>query len=131
MRNSARNGGENGEATPRYTVIVADLADADARSAHLRLGENVSPDYADRWLEGLARTIEGLALMPRRHAVARENDLYDVEVRRVLYSGPSGRHGRGRIIYRILFHIIEPSAEDPEGVVRVLHIWHGALGEAS
>lgn len=67
--------------------------------------------------------------MPRRHAVARENDLYGVEVRRMLYFGPSKRHRRSLTAYRVLFHVIEPTAEDAEGVVRVLHIWHGALDE--
>lgn len=128
MRNAPRNGGEH-EEPPRYAVIVSDLADAEAREAHQWLQENYSQDYADRWLEGLTRAIEGLAVMPRRHAVARENDLYDVEVRRMLYFGPSKRHRRSLTAYRVLFHVIEPTAEDAEGVVRVLHIWHGALGE--
>lgn len=128
MRNDSRNGDEYEEA-PHYAVIVSDLADAEAREARRWFQENYSQDYADRWLEGLTRAIEGLAVMPRRHAVARENDVYNVEIRRMLYFGPSKRYRRNRTAYRVLFHVIEPTEDDPEGVVRVLHIWHGALGE--
>ena len=130
MRNTPRNGSDNEKEMPRYAVIVSDRADMDARDAHQWLQENVSPDYADRWLEGLARAFEGLAVMPRRHAVAPENDLYDVEVRRMLYAGPSKRRGRSSNTYRVLFHVIEPTEDDPEGVVRILHVWHGARGGA-
>ena len=123
-----RNGSNGGESPAEYAVIVSDLADAEARTAYQWLSENVSQEYAGRWLEGLTRAIEGLAIMPRRHTIARENDLYDVEVRRLLYYGPSRRRGS---VYRVLFHIIEPTEEDVEGVVRVLHIWHGASGPPS
>ena len=37
---------------------------------------------------------------------------------------PSGRR-RGGSAYRILFQIVEPD-EGRDGLVRVLHIWHGA-----
>lgn len=87
--NSPRNGNQSRQESPRYAVIISDQADMEARSAYQWLQENVASEYAGRWLEGLTRAIEGLAVMPRRHAVARENDRHDVEVRRMLYSGPS------------------------------------------
>ena len=68
--------------------------------------------------------ISALSIFPRSHEIAQENDLYDVEVRRLLYHGPSKR--RGGATYRILFHVIEPVEGEDEGTVRVLHIWHGA-----
>lgn len=124
-----KNESSDDSAAQKYAVIVSDLADAEARSAYQWLQENASPEYAGRWLEGLTRAIEGLAFLPRSHAVARENDRYDVEIRRMLYPGPSKRRGSGGTTYRILFHIIETSQEDAEGVVRILHIWHGSIDE--
>jgi plasmid stabilization system protein ParE len=114
------------EELPRYTVVVSDAADAEARSAHQWLCASVTSDYADRWLEGLVRTVEALSYLPHRHPVARENDLSEVEIRRMLYYGPTRRRQSGST-YRILFQIVEPEGEG-EGLVRVLHIWHGAQG---
>ena len=64
--------------------------------------------------------------MPRINPIAPENDRYDVEVRRLLYYGPNRR--RGGSAYRLLFHVIEPAEDETEGVVRILHVWHGAKG---
>jgi hypothetical protein len=64
--------------------------------------------------------------LPRAHAIAPENERYDVVVRRLLYYGPYGR--RTRNAYRLLFYIIELPEGETESIVRILHIWHGAKG---
>ena len=113
---------------PSYRVEVSDPADAEAEAAAQRLALLVSAEYAARWYTGLLQAFQTLAVFPRQHAVADENDLYSVEVRRMLYYGPGGRRRRGGTVYRILFHIIEPAEEEDEGerVVRILHVYHGA-----
>lgn len=107
-----------------YRVDVSDPADAEAEEAVLWLARRVSPEYAGRWYAGLLRALRGLSAFPTRHPPARENDRYDVQVRRMLYFGPGKR--RSGTPYRVLFHVIEPSGGEGEGVVRVLHVYHGA-----
>lgn len=106
-----------------YAVEYSEPAEIELEAEHSRLADIVSEEFADRWQDGLLAEINRLALFPTCHDVAPENDLYDVEVRRLLYHGPTRR--RGKPTYRILFYIIEPTPED-HGIVRVLHVWHGA-----
>ncbi len=61
--------------------------------------------------------------MRRNGHIARENDRYDVEVRRLLYFGPARR--RNSPAYRLLFYIVAPTDEDP-GLVRILHLYHAS-----
>jgi len=112
------------EASRRYLVEFTEPALIDADAAYLWLSEQAGPEYAIRWYEGLFEAVQSLASLPRVHAVAPENDIYGVEVRRLLYSGPFRR--RGGNVYRILFYILEPQEDESEGIVRILHIWHGA-----
>jgi hypothetical protein len=109
-----------------YEVRLTEPAEVDVEAERARLAGIVSEEYADRWQDGLLAEIQQLELFPASHPVARENDLYNVEVRRSLYYGPSRRRRSSGAVYRILFHIIEPSEDEPVGIVRVLHIWHGA-----
>lgn len=112
----------------RYIVEFTEPALAEADAAYLWLSKQADPEYAVRWYEGLFVAAQTLSFQPRMHAIAPENDLYDVEVRRMLYHGPSGRRRRGGAVYRLLFHIVEPAEGEPRdgGVVRILHVWHGA-----
>ena len=107
-----------------YEVRLTEPAELEVELEHVRLSEIVSPEYADRWQDGLLMEIERLSHFPDSHEIAPENDLFDVSVRRALYFGPSRRSGK--IAYRILFHVIEPEEIETVGLVRVLHIWHGA-----
>ena len=106
-----------------YQVQYTEPAKIEIEAEHSRLAELVSEKYADRWQDGLIAEIDRLALFPASREVARENTHYDVEVRRLLYHGPSRR--RGGVTYRILFHIVE-AVDDAAGVVIILHVWHGA-----
>ena len=108
-----------------YHVLTSDIADEELREAHGYIAA-WNPEFADRWLTGLIEAIEGLSLFPRSHPVASESEQYDVEVRRLLYYGPEKRRKRSGIIYRVLFHIVEPATPGEEGIVRVVHIYHGS-----
>ena len=121
-----RNGIPQEDAPRRYLVEFTEPALADADGVYLWLSQQTGPEHAVRWYEGLFEAAQTLSSLPRIHAIAPENDLYDVEVRRLLYYGPSKR--RGNNPYRVLFYTVEPLADEAEGVVRVLHIWHGAKG---
>ena len=50
--------------------------------------------------------------MPRRCAIARENDFFSQEIRQLLY-------GKGQHTYRILFTVLDELAQP---TVRILHI---------
>lgn len=117
------------DSPPSYLVEFTEPALVDADTAYLSLSARVGPGYAIRWYEGLFEAAQGLSSFPRSHAVAPENDIYGVEVRRLLYFGPSRTRGGG--VYRVLFYIIEPQEDDTAGVVRILHVWHGAKSPAS
>ena len=54
--------------------------------------------------------------MPKRCAIARENEYFSNEIRQFLY-------GKGRNSYRILFTIVEG---ENISTVRILHIRHAA-----
>ena len=114
------------EAPRIYEVRLTEPAEIEIETEHGRLAELVSQEYADRWQDGLLAEINRLALFPASHEIARENERYDVEVRRTLYYGPSKRRRRGGAIYRILFYVVEPVEGETRGLVRVLHVWHGA-----
>ena len=122
MPDVSGNGSEEGPST--YEVRLTEPAEVEVEAEHARLADLVSPEYADRWRDGLLAEIGKLALFPARHEVALENDLYDVEVRRLLYFGPTKRR-RAASTYRILFYIVEPLPGEAQGLVRVLHVWHG------
>lgn len=62
--------------------------------------------------------------MPRRWAIARENNLFSQEVRQLIY-------GKGRNTYRILFTVLD---DQPTPTVRILPIRNAsqrAIGEAN
>lgn len=113
----------------RYLVEWTEPALLEADAAYLRLSQYPSPDYAILWYEGLFVAGETLSMLPRIHSVAPENEDYNVEIRRLLYHGPSGR--RSSRVYRLLFYIIEPQQDETEGVVRIIHVWHGAKGPSA
>ena len=73
-------------------------------------------DLAHRWHEGFVTTLNSLTAMPGRCPIARENeDFSGITVRQRIYGK-----------YRILFHVIEPQEPETEGLVRILHVLHGA-----
>lgn len=66
------------------------------------------------WYEGMHAAVMGLATMPNRHGLARENDIFEDEVRQVVYASH-------RIIY---------SVHENDGLVAIHRIWHAAREHA-
>lgn len=99
----------------RFAVELTDRADLDVERIYLWQSRR-SPEAAHRWHVGFLAALDTLTSMPERCAEARESIAFpDVTVRQLLF---------GR--YRILFHVLQPSGDNEEGVVRVLHVFHGA-----
>jgi hypothetical protein len=92
------------EQPPFYEVRLPEPAEIEIEAEHERLSDLVSSAYADRWRDGLIAELARLSIFPTSHEVAPENDLYNVEIRRLLYHGPAKR--RGGPSYRILFYIV-------------------------
>jgi plasmid stabilization system protein ParE len=100
----------------KYQIEISSVAEADADKAFLWLSGVTDAKNASYWYQGLLKAIESLSEMPKRCALAPENDYFSQEIRQLLY-------GRDRNCYRILFTILENS-EFP--TVRILHIRHAA-----
>lgn len=96
-----------------YRVEVTREAQTEALEAFIWKGEHQSVEAATDWYNGLMETLYSLEEMPRRCALAPENEDFDQEIRQLLY-------GRRRDQYRILFTI-------REAIVYILHIRHGAM----
>jgi plasmid stabilization system protein ParE len=116
---------------PRYRVEETERAEAEREAAFLRMVQ-FSPDYAGPWHDGLLLAIASLPNFPGplSHPVDESaSALYGVEVRRMLYFGPTRR--RSGTPYRVLFTLVPP-AEGEENIILVLRVLHGArlpLGE--
>jgi plasmid stabilization system protein ParE len=72
-----------------------------------------SAERADAWVQGVDAAVHTLIHFPRRCPLAPENDAFATEIRQLLYGE-----------YRILFTI-------EDGVVRVVHVRHGARRQMS
>ena len=91
----------------RYRVLLQPDAEAEIAEA-FRYIYSQSPLNAERWLRGLYERVDTLRRLPRRCALARENDAFPQELRQMIYAS-----------HRIIFEV--------EGdVVRVLHVRHAA-----
>ncbi len=114
-----RSGNSGEDSDPRYELAITDVAEDEANQAYLWLSQAVSLDYAKRWYSGLLAEIAKLPETARQWPTARENDQYAAEVRRLLYRS-------GRSAYRVLYQIVEAEVPGDWGIVRVLHVYHGA-----
>ncbi len=95
-----------------YQVEITDVALAEAEEAYLWMMEQLSPESAEKWFDGLIDAIESLNKSPKRCSLAPENEVFSEDIRQLLY-------GKGRSIYRILFTVSEQ-------VVDILHVRHTA-----
>ncbi|MDE5120234.1 MAG: type II toxin-antitoxin system RelE/ParE family toxin [Trichodesmium sp. St19_bin1] len=91
-----------------YEVDITDVALAE--KAYLWMIEQLSPENAEKWFDGLIDTIESLNKSPKSCSLALENEDFLEEIRQLLY-------GKGCNTYPILFTVSEQ-------VVYVLHIRH-------
>ena len=108
----------DGDSLP-YELAITDVAEEEANQAYLCLSQAASLEYAKRWYSGLLAEIAKLPETARQWPIARENDQYNAEVRPLLYRS-------GRSAYRVLYQVVEAEAPGEWGVVRVLHVYHGA-----
>jgi plasmid stabilization system protein ParE len=96
-----------------YRVSLSAPAETDAYAAFDRIRE-AAPIHAEKWLTGLFEAIFSLDELPDRCPVIPEATELGYPVRHLLY-------GKGRGVYRIIFHI---SGEGQH--VSVLRIWHAS-----
>ena len=106
-----------------YRLDVSSVASNEADRAMLSIANILGVERAKDWYDGLLLAMDSLTTMPRRCALARENEFFSQEIRQLLY-------GRGRNAYRIVFTILPG---DEVSIVRILRIRHSSqltIGEA-
>ena len=97
-----------------YETELTEVAEFEVQQIFLWYS-GISPNAARRWIEGWNCKLDSLRQMPDRCPIAREADRFpEITLRQHLFGK-----------YRILFHIIQPTETEP-GIVRVLHVVHGA-----
>ena len=101
-----------------YQIELSEAAEVEANVAYLWMSRR-SPEFAGRWYNGLLKAIEDLVLFPRRWQASPK---HGPNVRRMLY-------GTGASRYRVLYLIIEPEEGEEAGIIRILHVYHGAREE--
>ncbi len=106
-----------------YVVELTDQAQAEAEDAYFRFSARMGPDFASYWYDGLRAAMRiKLSAMPQRFPISEEgNAVYPGTQRRFML------FGEGSMVYRVLFHIIEPQENETEGIVRVLRVRHAAM----
>ena len=103
------------EDLPSYRVEFSDAAEEELIRAYLWQSSRQGPEAVNRWIRGLRARVDGLATLPRRFERAPEYLASGADVRRLLVHP-----------WRVLYQVIEPGDDETEGVVRVLHVYHGA-----
>ena len=96
-----------------YRVSLTTPAETDAYAAFERIRE-AAPMHAEKWLTGLFTAIFSLDEIPARCPVIDEAKELGFPARHLLY-------GKGRGVYRIIFHVRED-----EQHVRVLRVWYSS-----
>ncbi|MGC1306543.1 MAG: hypothetical protein WA885_04885 [Phormidesmis sp.] len=106
-----------------YRVDLSSVAKAEADAAFLSFSQYTTVEQAQNWYQGLIKAISSLKVMPRRCVIAREDDFFSQEIRQLTY-------GKGQHTYRVLFTVLDDSAQP---TVRIIHIRNASqrtLGEA-
>ena len=101
-----------------FQVVVADRAAAELKAAARWWAENRSIEQAERWYTEFVEAIASLHDNPQRCAVARESDLFAIELRQLNFSVA------GRPTHRAVFTIQGSS-------VIVLAVRHQAQSDLS
>ena len=96
-----------------WRVSLTAPAEKDAYAAFERIRE-AAPMHAEKWLTRLFEAIRSLEELPARCPVISEAPELGYPARHLLF-------GKGRGVYRIIFHIRED-----ERHVRILRIWHAS-----
>jgi len=98
-----------------YRVEISRLAETEALEAFVWKGEQLGMQAATRWYNGLMQAIYSLQEFPHRCPLAPESDVFEEEIRQLLY-------GKRSDTYRILFSIRNDTTAS------IPHIRHGAQG---
>jgi plasmid stabilization system protein ParE len=61
-------------------IEISSVAEAEADQIFLRLSQLESPDQAGQWYAGFLKAIESLSKMPKRGAIAKENEHFSQEM---------------------------------------------------
>ena len=99
-----------------YKVEFTDVADMEVQNILLRIMGR-TPDYAERWQDGLEKAVVSLEDFPGRCAVVGDLSTPDRQVRQLLYGA-----------YRLLFTLLDTDGDGDLDTVRLLHVRHGAQG---
>lgn len=83
-----------------YKILISSVAETETDQIFLSISQRLSQKRAKDWYKGLLKAIQSLEKMPKRCALARENEYFSKEIRQLLY-------GKGRNTYRIIFTVIE------------------------
>ena len=59
-----------------YQVDITDLALTEAEKAYLWMMEQLSPENAEHWFDGLIDGIESLNKSPKKFSLALENEVF-------------------------------------------------------
>jgi plasmid stabilization system protein ParE len=119
MRPANGTGGRDDEPMRVYGLRFTDRALAQMDSAHARFSEVSGQDAADAWKEGLLDEVSMLATLPLRYPAPAEAARFRGNVRQLLY-----RRSGSRVIYRLLFAVLEDGLDG--SVVTILALHHGA-----
>ena len=105
-----------------YRTEISSVAQAEVDSIFLRISQVMSLEKAREWYDGLLKEIASLSSMPKRCALARENQYFSKEIRQLIY-------GKGRNSYRIIFAILESEEVSTVRILRIRHAAQQTLGE--
>ncbi len=98
-----------------YFVAISDPADADIERILNRL-VMLSVEAATDWQVSFEAALSSLISLPNRCPKARDGDRYPSVIARQLYFGK----------YRLVFHVVEPNADEAEATVVVLRVLYGS-----
>jgi len=106
----------------KYKVFITSKAKTQLVACARWWSEHRDTDQASQWLEGLGKTIVSLGDNPERHALARENDFYELPfpVRQLLYG--LGKKPTHRAVYEV--------RGDTVFVIAVRHLAQGDLSSS-
>lgn len=95
----------------RLPVVVTDRASQDIETSFDYIFER-SPQAAEKWRQGIARFITGLAILPASHPLAEKTDDLNLQIRTALF-------GKRQLKYRVYYYV-------SAGAIVVMHVRHGA-----
>jgi plasmid stabilization system protein ParE len=92
----------------KYEIRFSPTARAEILEAfdYIRTDQH-APLNAARWLDGIIEAVSNLADYPEAHALARENDEFDIELRQIIFKS-----------HRIVFDVADKTVR----IHRVVHV---------